>query len=209
MNLDITDRKEAEIERELLARELSHRVKNTLAVVQALALNTNGRVGSASEYRAIFIGRLRALSQAQGLLLDAHAQRAELNALVERALVAYRVKHPQVIEVRGEPAIHNTKQSLGLALILHELGTNAEKYGALSHYDGRLHVSWRVFRNDTRGRVRLSWQERHGPFVTPPAAKGFGIHLIEQASGYELDGRVELDYAPGGLTCTLEFPLED
>jgi PAS domain S-box-containing protein len=209
MNLDITDRKEAEIERELLARELSHRVKNTLAVVQALALQTNGRLGSASEYRAIFIGRLQALSQAQSLVLDAHSQRAELTSLVERSLATYVVDHPQAIEIRGVSVILTAKQSLGLALILHELGTNAAKFGALSQQEGRLRVSWQVVRTDSRDRVRLCWQERDGPTVTPPAAKGFGTQLIEQASGYELDGQVELGYAPGGLTCTLEFPLEE
>ena len=199
-------RKEAEQEKDLLAQELSHRVKNTLAVVQSLAMQTDGRTRSVEAYREAFVGRLQALARAQDLLLEAHWRGTDLKALVDQAVAAYRVDHPEVVEIDGEPVAITAKQGLGLSLILHELGTNAAKYGALSRSKGRLHVSWQIEEASGR-RVRLRWQERHGPAVVPPAAKGFGTRLIQRACEYELEGAVELDYAPSGLSCELVFPV--
>jgi two-component sensor histidine kinase len=139
--LDINDRKRAQAERELLARELSHRVKNTLAVVQALAMQTNGRIGSVEAFRETFVGRLRALARAHSLLLDANWRSADLRTLVEQTLAAYQVDHPEVVEVLGEPVALTPQQGMGLSLMLHELGTNAVKYGALSQHEGRVRVS--------------------------------------------------------------------
>ena len=203
---DIAKRKRAEEERELLARELSHRVKNTLAVVQALALQTDGQARSLEAYRHAFLGRLQALARANDLLLEAQMRGADLRHLVEQAVEAYRVDHPEVVEIEGAPAMLTAKQALGLNLVLHELGTNAAKYGALSRSEGRVRVSWKIEGGQAR-RVRLRWQESHGPTVAPPAEKRFGTRLIERASSYELDGTAELDYAPGGLSCELDFPL--
>ncbi len=203
---DIAKRKRAEEERELLARELSHRVKNTLAVVQALALQTDGQARSLEAYRHAFLGRLQALARANDLLLEAQMRGADLRHLVEQAVEAYRVDHPEVVEIEGAPAMLTAKQALGLNLVLHELGTNAAKYGALSRSEGRVRVSWKIEGGQAR-RVRLRWQERHGPSVAPPAEKRFGTRLIERASSYELDGTAELDYASGGLSCELDFPL--
>jgi two-component system, chemotaxis family, CheB/CheR fusion protein len=179
------------------ARELSHRVKNTLAVVQSLAMQTDGRSRSIEEYRDKFVGRLQALASAHRLLLDAHWRSADLKQLVGQALQAYRVDHPDVIEVEGEPVPLAPNQGLGLSLILHELGTNAAKYGALSHSEGRVHVWWQVEDGEQGRRIRLRWEEQGGPEVEPPAEKGFGTRLIERACTHELDGEVELNYAPG------------
>jgi two-component system, chemotaxis family, CheB/CheR fusion protein len=107
----------------------------------------------------------------------------------------------------SEPVALTPKQGLGLSLMLHELGTNAAKYGALSRDQGRLRVSWHVEEMSDR-RLRLNWEERHGPRVKPPAEKGFGLQLIERAASYELEGAAELHFAPGGLTCEVVFPLE-
>jgi PAS domain S-box-containing protein len=204
--IDIGARKRAEEERELLARELSHRVKNTLAVVQSLAMQTDGRIRSIEAYREAFIGRLQAMARAHSLLLDAQWRSADLKSLVEQAVAAYQVAHAEVVEVEGDPVVITPKQGLGLSLVLHELGTNAAKYGALSCPEGRLRVSWQIEQESGR-RVRLRWQERHGPKVAPPTERGFGLQLIERACSYELDGEVELDYAPEGLTCVVVFPL--
>jgi two-component system, chemotaxis family, CheB/CheR fusion protein len=204
---DITDRKENERERELLAQELSHRVKNTLAVVQALAMQTDGRLRSVEAYREAFVGRLQALARAQNLLLDAHWRGTDLKVLVEEAVAAYRVDHPDVVEIDGEPIAVTPRQGLGLSLILHELGTNAAKYGALTRSEGRLHISWQIEAGSER-RVRFKWQERHGPTVERSAEKGFGTRLIKRACEYELNGKVELNYAPRGLSCELVFPVE-
>jgi two-component system CheB/CheR fusion protein len=206
MFVDVTGRKENERERELLAAELSHRVKNTLAVVQSLAMQTDGRIGTVAAYREAFVGRLQALARAHNALVDAHLRGTDLKTLVEEAVAAYRVDHPDVVEVEGEPVAITAKQGLGLSLILHELGTNAAKYGALTRSKGRLYVSWQI-EAESRRSVRLRWQERHGPAVAAPGEKGFGTRLIERACAYELEGEVELDYAPSGLSCELVFPV--
>jgi two-component system CheB/CheR fusion protein len=203
---DIAERKRADEERELLARELSHRVKNTLAVVQSLALQTDGQAQSVEAYRQTFVGRLQALARAHDLLLDARWRGADLRHLVEKAVAAYRVDHPEVVEIEGPGVMLTAKQALGLNLVLHELGTNAVKYGALSRSEGRVRISWEIEGREDR-RVRLRWQERHGPTVELPAEKRFGTRLIERACSYELDGTAELAYAPGGLSCELDFPL--
>jgi two-component system CheB/CheR fusion protein len=204
--VDITGRKENEKERELLAQELSHRVKNTLAVVQSLALQTDGRHRSVDAYRDAFVGRLQALARAQNLLLEARWRGTNLKVLVEQAVAAFRAGHPEVVEVEGEPVAITSRQGLGLSLILHELGTNAAKYGALSRGEGRLRVSWQI-EKDAERRVRLRWQEHHGPAVEAPTEKGFGTRLIERASAYELEGEVELEYPPSGFFCELVFPV--
>jgi two-component system CheB/CheR fusion protein len=196
--IDISDRKRAEEERELLAQELSHRVKNLLAVVQSLAMQTDGRVRSVDGYREAFVGRLHGLAQAHGLLLDADWRSADLKTLVEQAVEAYRTDHPQQVVVEGEPVTIGPRQGLGLSLVLHELGTNAAKYGALSRHDGRLRVSCRLEAGGDGRRIRLHWQERDRPRIEAPREKRSGSQLIARACSYELDGRVELGYAPEG-----------
>jgi two-component system CheB/CheR fusion protein len=204
--VDLTERKRGERERELLARELNHRVKNTLAVVQALAMQTD-HSRSVEEYRHTFLGRLSALARAHSLLLDAEWRGADLGELVEQALEAYRGDHPDKVEIEGDPVPLTATQSLGLSLILHELGTNAAKYGALSREDGRVKVSWRIEERSKSRRLRLRWVEGGGPEVGELGEKGFGTRLIERACTYELEGEVELDYAPAGLRCEVVFPL--
>jgi two-component system CheB/CheR fusion protein len=203
---NVTERRRGEQERELLSRELSHRVKNILAVVQSLAMQTD-HSRSIEEFRDTFVGRLAALARAHSLVFDAEWRGADLKWLVEQALQAHRVDHPEVVEIEGESVPLSPTHGLGLSLVLHELGTNAAKYGALSRSDGRLNVSWRVENADQGRRIRLLWQEAGGPPVEPPAEKGFGTRLIERACTYELEGDVELNYAPDGLRCEVIFPV--
>ena len=204
--LDISDRKRAEEDRELLTRELSHRVKNVLAVVQSLAMQTDGRIKSAEAFRERFVGRLQALARAHGLLLDANWRSADLKTLIEQGVAIFRRADPGLVVVEGEPVEVTPKQALGLSFVLHELGTNAVKYGALSQAEGHVRVSWQVDHELGR-QVRLKWQERGGPRVEPPGETGFGTKLIERVCAYDLEGSVELDYAPEGLNCGVVFPL--
>jgi PAS domain S-box-containing protein len=204
---DISERKRAEEERELLARELSHRVKNILAVVQSLAMQAKSRDRSVEAFREAFLGRLRALARAHDLLLDAQWRSADLGPLVERALEAYRIDHPAKIAIEGAAVDLAPNQGLGLSLVLHELGANAAKYGALSCSEGRVQVSWWIKSDDRGRRVRLRWQESRGPKVEKPREMGFGTRLIERACTYELAGEVDLDFAPSGLRCEVVFPL--
>jgi two-component sensor histidine kinase/PAS domain-containing protein len=204
---DVTERLCAERERELLVRELSHRVKNVFAVVQALATQTDGRMESVEAYREAFLGRLRAMARTHGMVLDADWRGTELGALVNHAVEAYRADRPQVVVIEGEPIPLTPAQSLGLSLVLHELGTNAAKFGALSNHEGHVRISWCKQEDQGKASVRLRWEERGGPQITPPTEKGFGSRLIEQASTLQLKGSVELDYATEGLTCCIVFPV--
>jgi two-component system, chemotaxis family, CheB/CheR fusion protein len=149
----------------------------------------------------------RCTGESTGPRRAARRRSADLTTLVEQTLAAYRVDRPEVVEVKGEPVALTPKQGLGLSLMLHELGTNAAKYGALSRDRGRLRVSWHVEEMSDR-RLRLKWEERHGPRVKPPTEKGFGLQLIERAASFELEGAAELNFAPGGLACEVVFPLE-
>ena len=198
----------ADRERQLLSAELSHRVRNVFAVVQALATQTDGDATSAEQYRQVLLGRLRAQTRAHGLLLDAHRQRADLRRLVEEILQAYRFERPDVIVCEGPDLQVDARQTVSLSLILHELGTNAAKHGALAAPTGRVRVAWREQQNDGQRQVRLDWTEEGGPPVTPPSHKGFGTRLIEHAAHHDLNGRAELVHPSEGLRCVIEFPLE-
>lgn len=204
--IDISDRKRAEQERELLASELSHRVKNTLAVVEALAAQTTGK--SVKEFRDKFAGRLRALAQAHALLVDAEWSGVDLTTLLQQALSPYHIDDIERIELDGVPVALTPKQSLGLRMVMHELATNAVKYGALSKLEGRVNMSWRIEQTgDRQKQVRLRWKERGGPVVKAPERPGFGERMIRTACEYDLGGEVQLDYARDGLVCEIAFPI--
>lgn len=198
--INIQDRKRAEADRELLTRELSHRVKNVFAVVQALATMTNARAVSATEYREAFLGRLHAMAAVQGLMLDSPWRGADLKLLVEQMLAPYRLDR-----LDGEAQSLTSEQCSSLGLVLHELATNAVKYGALSDPDGSLRISWR--KDGTE--LRLRWQETGGPAITEPLTSGFGSELIDTVCRHQLHGRMERSYAPEGLVCELAFPVTE
>lgn len=202
---DVSARKQAEEQRELLTHELSHRVKNTLAVVQALARRPVAQSLTVAQYREGLIGRIQALALAHDQLLETNWQSADLKSLVSETLSAYQKPGEHDLEIAGPPVRLTPKQGLGIALILHELATNAAKYGSLSTQKGGLGVIWEV--GPDRG-VRLAWQERGGPAPSADADKGFGTRLIERACTYELGGRAELVFRPDGLLAEIVFPQE-
>ena len=203
---DVSERKEAEEQRRMLTHELSHRVKNTLAVVQALARQPGVPDMTVEEYRNRFIGRVQALARAHDQLLETNWQSADLATLVRATLSAYG-RDGAVEQVTDGPVVRLTpKQGLGLALVLHELATNASKYGALSTADGKLLVSWDTIQVDGQQQIRLVWQERNGPPVPDGSPKGFGTKLIQRACAFELEGSAELRLAPDGLVAEIEFP---
>lgn len=206
---DISDRKQADEQHRMLTHELSHRVKNSLAVVQALARQPGVADMTVEHYRDRFIGRIQALARAHDQLLETNWQSADLAVLVRDTLSAYG-RDGAADQVVYGPAMRLTpKQGLGLALVLHELATNASKYGALSTADGKLSVSWDVVRGEDGEQVRLVWRERGGPPVPPGSApKGFGTRLIRRACAYELEGSSELVLAPEGLTAEVLFPVQ-
>jgi two-component system, chemotaxis family, CheB/CheR fusion protein len=204
---DITARQQAEIEHELLAQELSHRVKNTLAVVQGLANQTSRSTATLDQFRTAFIGRLQALAEAHGILLATQWKSADMHRLVERTLGAFGGGGNEAISVNGPAVLLKPKQGLGLSMVLHELCTNAAKYGALSVAEGRISLGWSVEQGQTGPFVRLRWEESGGPPVAPPQRMGFGTRLIERSSRHELGGTAHLAYDSAGLRAELLFPL--
>ena len=207
VNVDTTERRRAEESRELLLAELSHRVKNMLAVVQGLARQTFRSTQSIAEAQASFEGRLAALAHAHDLLTRTHWTSASLEELV-RTTLPIRQERPQ-IGFCGPHVALDPKQTLALAMALHELFTNALKYGALVHEGGRITIGWTITAAPDR-RLKLEWRETAGPGVpamTPPAREGFGTLLIRQLFAHDLGGTAELDYAATGLVCTAEVPL--
>jgi chemotaxis methyl-accepting protein methylase/two-component sensor histidine kinase len=207
--VDITSRREGERERELLTQELSHRVKNTLAVVQGMATQTSREISSVEEFRDTFIARLQALSRAHGLLLASQWKSAELDQLVAEILEVYDSAKGAAISVEGPPVTLRPKQGLGLGLIMHELSSNAAKYGALSTPEGRLAVRWTVEESDGEPRrLRLCWRETGGPQVKEARKKGFGTRLIERSSQSELHDSAELNFDPDGFSAEIDFPID-
>ncbi|MEO8242917.1 MAG: chemotaxis protein CheB, partial [bacterium] len=194
---DISMRKGAERQREMLTHELSHRVKNTLAVVQALVNLPVGPAATIQSYRSTLLGRLQALGRAHSQLLANNWQRVDLGDLVRETMSPYRDATSDRITLSGDKIELSPRQGISMALILHELATNAAKYGALSKSDGRLALSWQT----ADGVLKFRWQESDGPAVELPAETGFGSKLIREAIAYELAGEAKLDFAEDGLIC--------
>lgn len=206
---DITERRRAERERELRVGELRHRMKNLLAMVQALARRTETAGRSGARYRDAFLERLDALAVAHELAFAAEGG-ADLATLVKRTLEPYHAgeRGAAVVTVAVGSAVTLAASKVqALALVLHELATNAVKHGAWSTPEGRVRVGWRVEEAmDGVRRLRLRWAEQDGPRVAPPAARGFGTRLIEHVAG-ELGGSAELAFAPEGLEAEITVLL--
>ena len=200
---DITSRKHAERLQHVLMDEMKHRVKNILATVQAIARQTfrsNPNIDLATE---AFDSRLLSLSGAHDLLTRERWDGAELSEVIADALGPYPQEH---FRVSGPPLRLPPKVVLAMSLALHELATNAAKYGALSDPGGRVAITWTVEASDTP-RFFLRWREAGGPPVSTPGRKGFGSRLVEDVLAAELNGKVRLRYQPDGLVCTVEAPL--
>ncbi|MET3725350.1 sensor histidine kinase [Sphingomonas trueperi] len=191
---------EAARRQRLLIDELNHRVKNMLSVVQSLARQTIGRNPDPAAAQLAFEGRLGALARAHDTLTRVHWEKAELAEVVEGALdscgVADRVR------ARGPTIWLDSRIAVTVAMALHELCTNAIKYGALSTVSGWVEFTWRV--EEAPLRLLLEWHERGGPRVTPPTRRGFGTRMLERALAGDLKAEVRLDFAPEGLVCTIE-----
>jgi two-component sensor histidine kinase len=190
----------------LLMRELTHRSKNLLAVVQAMARQTARQGGTVANFLERFGARLQAVSRAHDLLVQESWHGASLEELVRAQLDHYLDRdNPQISlagpEIRLRP---EAAQSLGLAL--HELATNAAKYGALSRTRGRVAVEWRLNPVGRGGHLEIVWQESKGPNVGAPRRRGFGSMVIEHNLTRALDAEVELDFLPEGLRCRIVVP---
>ncbi|AWN46461.1 histidine kinase [Methylobacterium terrae] len=203
---DISARKAAEAQQEILNRELSHRLKNTLAMVQAIAVQTLRNAADPADAREALVARLVALGKAHDILLTGEGESADLRAVLDGALTIHDDGRPGRFRLAGPPVPCGARAALSLALMAHELATNAAKYGALRNPDGYVTLDWTVA--DAPAPVlSLRWQEHRGPRVTPPARKGFGSRLIERGMAGTVDGEVATQYLPEGVVCTLTAPL--
>ena len=200
---DITERKRAREQQALLINEMKHRIKNTLAIVQAIASQTL-RTASSKE-RDAFFARLRALAGAHDLLMDENWRQASLRDVADRALQPFRETRGQRFQIDVPDGIWlNSHKACLMMMALHELATNAVKYGALSNADGRVELACEVLRDGETNQFKLSWRESGGPPVEPPEHKGFGSLLIQRALEDE-QGKARLDFDREGVRCTLEM----
>ncbi|HEY2757757.1 MAG TPA: PAS domain S-box protein [Pseudolabrys sp.] len=206
---DITERKAAEQRQKLLIDELNHRVKNTLATVQSLASQTARAALTPEAFRERFEGRLIALSKAHDQLTVHHWESADLRELLSQSFAPYVSAGPERIVLRGEDVVLRPRAVVTLAMAVHELTTNAAKYGALSVPGGRIEVRWAPFAGaDGRQNLRIDWVEQGGPPAVEPPQRGFGSRLIEGSIAAELGGKAHLTFAPEGLRCEIVFPLD-
>lgn len=200
VTIDITDRKEAEEQQNLLAREVDHRAKNTLAVVQSILRLS--RAENVNDYISSVEGRVHALSRAHNLLSQSRWLGVSLAGLFEEELEPYRAA--EKIKLNGPDVALRSAAAQSLALAIHELSTNAAKYGALSSFDGRLSVEWRL----ADGQLKIDWQEMDGPTVAAPEKRGFGTNILLGSVEKQLSGVVKLDWNPDGLACRISIPAE-
>jgi PAS domain S-box-containing protein len=206
---DVTERKAAESRQKLLIDELNHRVKNTLATVQSLASQSARGATTPEVFRERFEGRLMALSKAHNQLTLHHWESAELRELLSASLAPYGDASQRVV-LRGEDVVLRPRAVLTLAMAFHELTTNAVKYGALSAPGGSVEIRWQPVQMHNGGKtgLRIEWEEKGGPPVLAPERRGFGTTLIERGVAGDLDGRAALAFAPDGVRCIIEIPLD-
>jgi two-component sensor histidine kinase len=202
--VDETDRLRRDATKDLLFGELRHRIKNLLAVAQSIARHTAVEGRSAQEYRDEFLGRFQALAEAQDLAF-AEQEGGSLAVLVERILAPY-AGDPQAVRIEpGADVDLAPRMVMSLALVLHELATNAAKYGALSRVGGQVRIGWALENANTQ--LKLTWVESGGPPVVPTAAPGYGAQLIQSSIAYSLGGRLEQELAASGLRVAIFVPL--
>ena len=206
VSLDVTERKRAEERQRLLLNELNHRVKNTLATVQSIATQTLRNTQDTKTFRDSFEARLLALSQTHNLLTEQNWESASLREIVDAELEAFAGRERLDFDYARDLRL-NPKATVAIGMAVHELATNAAKYGALSTPEGRVTVAWSVDPPQAPTRLLLTWTERDGPSVTPPTRRGFGARLLERGLAGELSGVVRLAYDQSGLVCAMTLTL--
>jgi len=202
--VDITERKANEDQLRLLLRELTHRSKNLLAVIHAIARQTASRTKSVEDFLDHFGARLVAIGCSHDLLIADEWHGASLRMLVEQQLSAHADRFGGQIAIDGEDVMLKPEAVQNLGLALHELATNAQKYGSLSDPQGQVRIHWQFC--EEASKLKLIWQERGGPTVTPPERSGFGRAMIENVVGKALEGDVNLSFPPKGVRCVIVIP---
>jgi two-component system CheB/CheR fusion protein len=204
---DVTERHDAEALRQTLINELSHRVKNMLAMVQSIGSQTLRQSASLEEFKLAFQGRLQSLARVHDLLVRENWSGADLDLLVRRTMEPHGMQDR--IHIGGPSLTVTPEAGVAMAMVLNELATNAVKYGALSNEGGQLEVTWQLDKRLDGQWVQLRWRESGGPPVTPPSRRGFGSNLIARSIEHQLGGTVSKDFQTNGLRCEIAFPLRE
>jgi len=206
---DVTARRRAEDHRALLANELSHRVKNSLTVIQAVIAQTLRKAGSLKEAGLTLEARIQALAWANDLLVNERWENASIHGLIHRTLAAFGIEDAGQFLLAGPDVRLPPRIAAALALALHELATNASKYGALSRSGGSVRLTWELVEGLGHNRLRFTWTEKDGPPVTSPTRSGFGTRLIQLVLAQEIGGEVEIAYPREGVAFAAVVPLAD
>ncbi|MFL5280501.1 MAG: sensor histidine kinase [Rhodopila sp.] len=206
VSVEITELKRVEDRLRLMVNELNHRVKNTLATVQAIASQTLRRTDP--EVRLTLEARLRALAAAHDVLTQENWEGASLHDVIDGVLAPHGGAAQAQFEITGPPLRLQPRAAVALSMGLHELTTNALKYGALSSAAGMVAIRWMIRPGD-QPQLRIDWIERGGPPVTAPATRGFGTRLLERGLAQDLAGAVQLAFAPEGFVCSIDAPLAE
>jgi PAS domain S-box-containing protein len=205
VNIDVTERKRAEQHQSALNAELDHRVKNVLATVSAIVAQTQEASASRAEFVRGLNSRINSLARTHELLSASKWRGASLAEIVRREFAPYT---RGTTEATGPNVTLKAEATQPVATVLHELTTNAAKYGALSTRTGRVSVRWQLLQNGSLDRLIIEWQETGGPPVPAPSRSGYGTSIIRELIPFELGGAVELSFGPEGTRCRLEIPAE-
>jgi PAS domain S-box-containing protein len=209
VSLDITERKAGEERQRLMLAELNHRVKNTLATVQSIAIQLGRMAPDIATFRSAFLQRIVALARVHDLLSSVSWKGAQLADILQQTLAPHLAAEGQGERIRldGPPVQLGPNAAVTLTMAFHELATNAAKYGALSAADGRVQVTWAADDPQAPREIDIEWREVGGPKVVEPDRRGFGTRFIERGVAREFDGTVNLSFEPTGLVCRLRIPL--
>ncbi len=205
--VDVTERQREDSRRSSLLDELNHRMKNTFATVMSLAVQTLKSAPDPSDFREAFLTRMRALSNAHDLMMRSEWQQVTLKDLLSMETAPFQESERSRVSMRGENLMLEPRTCLALSMALHELVTNASKYGALSVPEGHVALEWQVHHTDRAKHVHFTWTESGGPAVVPPSREGFGSQLLQKGLAHELNGTVRLEFNPQGVRCIVDFPL--
>jgi PAS domain S-box-containing protein len=205
VNIDVTERKRAERQQQALNAELDHRVKNVLATVSAIISQTQEASRSPADFVAALNRRIESLAGTHELLSRSHWHGVPLAEIIRRELAPYGATNT---DIGGPDVTLKAGATQAVASVIHELTTNAAKYGALSKPTSRLSIQWQWLANGSHDRLIIEWQETDGPPVLPPSQSGYGTSIIRDLIPFELGGKVELNFASKGIRCRLEIPAD-
>ncbi|PWB93896.1 HWE histidine kinase domain-containing protein [Methylosinus sporium] len=207
LDLAVRERQAAQAHQHFLMAELEHRAKNILSVIQSLVRFTARSAASLEEFNATLQSRLSTMARVQTLLTQSRWEGLSLRAIVEDELAPFRQGRESACRIDGEPVALKPKAALAVSMAIHELTTNAAKYGALSTPGGRVRVEWRRRREKGEKRLTLTWKESGGPPTAPPKRSGFGRMLIERTMAIDLGGEAELRFPATGVECRIRIPV--